>query len=71
MEQIWNLCANAQMDSEYDEIVTNALKYCKSLLLWQDMKAQFSSNIDSLISSLILPNPSLTAQYKDMFNEDI
>lgn len=71
MEQIWNLCANASQDSQYDDIVTNALKYFKSLLLWQDMKPNFASNIQNLISNLILPNLNLTQQYKDLFHEDI
>lgn len=71
MEQIWNLCANASSDPQYDQIVTNSLKYFKSLLLWQDMKQKFASNINDLISNLILPNLGLTAAYKDMFQEDI
>lgn len=71
MEQIWTLCANASSDPEYDEIVTNALKYFKSLLLWQDMRANFAANIGNLISNLILPNLGLTDYYKDMFKEDI
>lgn len=71
MEQIWTLCANASNNLEYDEIVTNALKYFKSLLLWQDMKPTFASNIGNLVSNLILPNLGLTQTYKDMFQEDI
>lgn len=37
-QSIWTLCANASPDPEYDDIVFNALKYFRSLLMWNDMK---------------------------------
>ena len=42
---IWELCANAVSDPEYDDIVFNALKYFRSLIMWPDMKDFFSNNI--------------------------
>lgn len=70
-EQIWSLCANALPDPEYDDIVFNALKYFRSLVMWRDMKPFFASNIDNLVSKLILPNLAFNNSYKDLFNEEI
>lgn len=70
-EQIWSLCANALPDPEYDEIVLNALKYFRSLILWKDMKSFFATNINNLVSNLLLPNLSFTNSYKQLFNEEI
>ena len=70
-EQIWSLCANALPDPEYDEVVFSALKYFRSLIMWKDMKGFFGSNINNLISNLILPNLAFTNSYKELFNEEI
>lgn len=66
-QEIWTLCANASPDAEYDDIVFNALKYFRSLIMWQDMREFFSNSIPTLISNLILPNFKFTPQYKDLF----
>ena len=71
IRDLCNLCSKASEDPQYDDVVTNALKYFKSLIGWQDMRQNFANNIDNIISNLILPNLNLTQQYKDMFNEDI
>lgn len=65
------MCANASPDSEYDDIVFNALKYFRSLIMWQDMREFFSNSIPTLISNLILPNFKFTNHYKDLFQEEI
>ena len=68
-EQIWQLCANALPDAEYDDIVLNALKYFRSLIMWKDMREFFATNINSLISNLIIPNLELNNFYKQLFEE--
>lgn len=69
-EQIWGLCANAKPDPDYDDIVFNALKYFRSLILWADMRQFFSDRVGDLISNLILPNITLTKESMYSLEDD-
>ena len=39
--------------------------------MWRDMRQYFSSNINNLVTHLILPNLGFTQNYKSLFNEEI
>ena len=66
--EIWNNCGNINNsnDSKYDKVtqfilidfkmISNALKYFKTLIMWPSLHEFFATSLTTLISSLIFPN---------------
>ncbi|CAD8171624.1 unnamed protein product [Paramecium octaurelia] len=68
--EIWNVCTQTSTGRDSDKIVLCALRYFKTLIAWQDMKAFFEQNIKILIESLIIRNLSLSKDEIGMFSDE-
>ncbi|CAD8162710.1 unnamed protein product [Paramecium octaurelia] len=68
--EIWNVCTQTSAGRDSDKIVLCALRYFKTLIAWQDMKAFFEQNIKILIESLIIRNLSLSKDEIGMFSDE-
>jgi exportin-2 (importin alpha re-exporter) len=59
-QEIWQMCTITNEDAKFDKIVLNALRYFKNLVLWNDMRGFFESNIATLMTNLVVPNLGLS-----------